>query len=189
MEILHDFKSHQPKIRGVAQDDGQAQVRAVLQLDALRHIDGSRQVAAHAHPFHERQLFHLVFKKLHLVVVHRMVVDVVAVVHGRMCGPLQHVLHLDFHHQRQRDQKHGQHILDNDEYLAEQHLVLAPQCPLDHVDGLVAAGRQGRRQAAERSQHQNAQYVSGDVSGREQEADGRTRIHLAADNPVVFLGQ
>ena len=81
VEILHDFQAHQAEIGGIAQDDRQIDARIVVQRNTCHHIDESRQIASDAHTRHERQLFHLVLEQFHLVIVHRMIVDVIAVFH------------------------------------------------------------------------------------------------------------
>ena len=82
-----------------------------------------------------------------------------------------HVAHLHLHHQGQCYQEYRKDVLDDDEHFAQHHLVTAAERALDHVDGLVARGRESREQPVDDAQDQDACDVSQDVAGRQHEGE------------------
>ena len=176
-EILQDLQSEQVEIGGVAKDDGQGETRSVFQFDILRHIDRPGDIASHTCFRHERKLFHLILEQFHLIISHGGILNVKAIIDSGMRGAFQHMLHLRLHHESQRDQEYGQRVLRNDEHSAENHPVLAPQRSLDDVDGFIAGCGPGRNQPAERTQHQDAQYVNDHVAGSQEQIQFHFRIH------------
>ena len=125
----------------------------------------------------------LSLKKLHGVVVLGGVFDVEAVLRGGMHRPCKHVAHLQFHHQGQGNQEYRQDILHHDEHLAQDHLVAAPERAFDDVDGLVARGDDGRKQAVDHAQDQDTGQVGQDIAGREHE--GKPYAGVKAQHHLV----
>ena len=138
----------------------------IIHLYSCLHVNLPRDTSTNAGGRDERQTIHLVLEEFHHVVISGGVFDVVPVLHRCMAGARKHVPHLHLHHQRHGNQKDSQHVLHDDEHLAQHHLAAEAKAALDYIYRLIAGSCECRKETADDPKQQDAQDISGHVTRR-----------------------
>ena len=124
LKLLLDVKAEHVEGGGVTIEDGQGQAFAFPILsDHL--LDHSREISAVAYPADTgegRCLFLEGRGKSRIIQM-----DIKIIVHFGSERAVNHVGHLQPHHDGQRQKDDGEHVLQNDEHLAEHVLILCPE--------------------------------------------------------------